>query len=81
MNEIEQYKYNVERAMMRRGRIVTNWWGNEPVHRPMTPYEKFAAQQRSAGHEVIDEATFNLGIGMLGSRDASKFLVSINPKQ
>jgi hypothetical protein len=66
MNEIE--RKNVERNLRARGRIVTNWWDNLPVHRPMTPYEKFAEQQRRMGEDVIDEETFNLGIALLGNR-------------
>lgn len=71
----EQERKAVEKNLRNRGRIVTNWWDNQPVHRPMTPYEKFARDQAAMGAAVTDEATFNLGLTLLSDRDASKLLI------
>ncbi len=65
----QNYRRGVERKLNNRGRKIIDWWDGEPIHQAMTPYERYAFQQKQSGNKVIDEETFNLGFTLMNNKN------------
>jgi hypothetical protein len=59
---MDTYGINVENQLRKRGRVLTGWWDNQPIHRAMTNEERATAMG-------LDPLTTEFAIALLGNRN------------